>query len=148
MADLPSRQLRAENKRNGWHSPEELLADVHDFRRDSQNYRDASGKIDGNRWFRDVLMNPGFPFLSRDVFGSVEALEGALSSGALRAIPLQKLDSEIMAMTGDRPARVRVSPTIPDEVARALEETGEYLQKMIDADAAYDTVFERYTSSS
>ncbi len=147
LGALPRRQLIAEVKPAPWESRDVFLSDREAFYRDSQNYRDASGKIDGNRWFRDVFMNPGFPFLSRDVFGSVETLETALSSGVLRAIPLKKLDSELVALTGARPSRARVSPAVPDDVAQALEKPGEFLQKMIDADAAYDAVFERYTSS-
>jgi hypothetical protein len=144
IADLPPRLAARYNRRNGTLSLEKFRQDIQEFKADSMHYRDANGAIDGRLWFHTVLTDPGFPFLLKDIFGPVENLAEALTSGTLTLIPTSTLDVEISRLTGTHPSRVRVSPALPAEVARAIEQSAELISQMADADAQHEEVVRAY----
>ena len=141
---LSDREIARINRAGERRQLEEFRRDIDEFHRDSLNYRDASGRIDGRRWFRDVFTSPSFPFLFNEVFGSPETLRSALSSQKLEVVELEKLDAFLREMTGTSPRRVRVSPGTPREVAVAIDESADIIQRMVDSDAEYEQIFRDY----
>jgi hypothetical protein len=123
-----------------------FIQDLKDFYRDSLNYRDDSGRIDGARWFRDISANPNFPFLLCEVFASTEQLTGALDSHKLKVIPLLDLDREILELTGVEFPRTRVSPPVPPEVSRAIDESLASIDQMVQRDTEFERVMTAHIS--
>jgi hypothetical protein len=122
------------------------IQDLKDFYRDSLNYRDDSGRIDGARWFRDISANPNFPFLLCEVFASPEQLTGALDSHKLKVIQLLDLDQEILELTGVEFPRARVSPPVPPEVSRAIDESLASIDQMVQRDTEFERVVTAHIS--
>ena len=144
LGELPTRAAAKHNRQNGNLPFETFQQDIREFKADSIHYRDSHGAIDGPLWFHTVLTHPGLPFLLKDIFGPVGALDDALNSGRLTFIPTTNIDAEITRLTGSRPVRVRVSPPKPPDVALAIEQSAELIQQMVDEDAEHEEVIRAY----
>jgi hypothetical protein len=117
------------------------------YRADSQAYIDASGKIDGNAWFRAFSsFGTGMPFSMADVFdGSVMNLRLSLASGDMNLVPTEKMDDWLRALTGiEDVVRGRVSGSMPENVLLALDEAQDFVDQLAERDWIFDQAVDEY----
>ena len=107
---------------------------------DSQRFLPEEGRIDGRLWFESFNPGRGFPFWLTEVFDSPEQLADAMDSGALRVVPIHRLDDALVELTSQPPVRYRVSHERVPEVEAALEEAADIVDRLSSQDDDFDAL--------